>query len=1102
ALEKKIDDYPPYVGSSEPTYYGDFRQVYREKNTAELARIKGVAQAKAEEYQAVADQITPLLEKIKDIEAKYKMPAIPASGAVSPATDPTKSENGTALSSAQRKFFTENQPAIKKGLLELEKAVYLVEVGAELSKMEKDNIESAKNKYFTDATKLGELQAGFVLTDYQTSTGKKLKINCLSNQEKRLFDPTAADNETAALNTAEKVAAAAKLLFQVRSIRGVATLTAPENSEVQAAFDRIFDGLTTKIKTKYASLKANKKFDYQPDAYQGHNFALLTGLTPWKAGEEVSYSEVLKALETLGKINTETDIRKLVNDFTDENIMAAYSETEAKYYPYRDLQVAREAKRLELFKDNFEKAQEPTGLAKDGKDERTAYELGWKNPQGEPGKYSVIRGKKTNYFALDLKQDIERQTRSSDLETFWSNRTAEFNNLKNNLLPADLKKNNLITLYQTTLKNLKEDEFIADFVAQNGEAKQFAEKQNNRDKVLAFQVRPVYRFDADNAPGSLPLPTQDEIWAYSKEGKARGAYGSHSQPVETDLNMAEISRIELDKANRILERISQAQQVSDLPTEPEIEAIIENKVTAGKNHASVKTDRNAKKAQLEQRAADQQARTAAIQAEENRLKTLLQRAKAQPEITAIAEELNKKPVVDASELQNSDYQTEMSGLASDDSQRATRKDEILAEITRLRTAKLDQVRTILSTAKGILDKDGATKEELEQAVNDLKTLANAPADSAEQIVPKSPTLTRFLPEPRPSPPSKITENPNPTTKPRMAPSIIDSKKTELTAKIDTAKAQEKPTPEKKAEEVKKLKTPEQIKEFITKSIPEQEKAEFTKHLSELTEVEKPTGSGEEEQFKNFMAQQNAEVVVKAVCSYKLKKDDNLRNEIATEMENQKDSEGQALDEKVYPKKDGKYTPEAMVKYLFEKKTGQAHAFSAKKVEVKKIDDENIKIDGVQITIDEYNSNIRGYSKLDMQDAIEYKKLDDEIFGSIRDEDGEYLPDHIQIKESRKVRYTDYALWKECKRRIREDEKNLKGTMTIMKKDKYRGIKGDDEVKIQDIVRKNNAALQRNLDLYRATLPFLRDLISKKVEIGQGLGTPLVNPDADLNREEK
>ncbi|CAG8614016.1 11618_t:CDS:2, partial [Ambispora leptoticha] len=158
---------------------------------------------------------------------------------------------------------------------------------------------------------------------------------------------------------------------------------------------------------------------------------------------------------------------------------------------------------------------------------------------------------------------------------------------------------------------------------------------------------------------------------------------------------------------------------------------------------------------------------------------------------------------------------------------------------------------------------------------------------------------------------------------------IDSKKTELITKIDAAKAQEKPTPEQKAEEVKKLKTPEQIKEFITESVPEQEKEEFVKHLSELTEVEKPTGSGKEEQFKNFMAQQKAEVVVKAVCSYKLKKDDNLRNEIATEMETKKDAEGQLLDEKVYPKKDGKYTPEAMVKYLFEKKTGQAHAFSAK-----------------------------------------------------------------------------------------------------------------------------------------------------------------------------
>jgi len=32
-----------------------------------------------------------------------------------------------------------------------------------------------------------------------------------------------------------------------------------------------------------------------------------------------------------------------------------------------------------------------------------------------------------------------------------------------------------------------------------------------------------------------------------------------------------------------------------------------------------------------------------------------------------------------------------------------------------------------------LNKDDATKEEVEKVINELKTLANAPADSAEQI---------------------------------------------------------------------------------------------------------------------------------------------------------------------------------------------------------------------------------------------------------------------------------------------------------------------------------------------------------------------------------
>ncbi|CAG8663348.1 11460_t:CDS:2, partial [Ambispora gerdemannii] len=134
------------------------------------------------------------------------------------------------------------------------------------------------------------------------------------------------------------------------------------------------------------------------------------------------------------------------------------------------------------------------------------------------------------------------------------------------------------------------------------------------------------------------------------------------------------------------------------------------------------------------------------------------------------------------------------------------------------------------------------------------------------------------------------------------------------------------------EEVKKgseLKTAEQIKEFLTENIKEDEKAEFVKHLSELSEVEQPTGNTEEEKANNFLTTKKAEVVIKTIFNYKLKKDDSFQNEIQAEMETKKDNNEQKLDEKVYPKENGKYTREAMARYLYEKKTVQSHQFSAK-----------------------------------------------------------------------------------------------------------------------------------------------------------------------------
>jgi len=89
------------------------------------------------------------------------------------------------------------------------------------------------------------------------------------------------------------------------------------------------------------------------------------------------------------------------------------------------------------------------------------------------------------------------------------------------------------------------------------------------------------------------------------------------------------------------------------------------------------------------------------------------------------------------------------------------------------------------------------------------------------------------------------------------------------------------------------------------------------------------GKDEKEKLGNFLAKQKAEIVVKAVFNYKLKKDETFYNETQIEMENEMNDEDEKLDESIYQKKDGKYTKEAMVKYLFEKKTGKSHQFLAK-----------------------------------------------------------------------------------------------------------------------------------------------------------------------------
>jgi hypothetical protein len=123
----------------------------------------------------------------------------------------------------------------------------------------------------------------------------------------------------------------------------------------------------------------------------------------------------------------------------------------------------------------------------------------------------------------------------------------------------------------------------------------------------------------------------------------------------------------------------------------------------------------------------------AITAEETRLKDLINHAKISPNIIKIEAELNEKPRVLASEL-NIDYRATMLAQVANDPQRESEEARIINEIKSLRKSKLTKISEIITNAKNIKDKSGATKAELEKVINDLKILANAPADSAEQIV--------------------------------------------------------------------------------------------------------------------------------------------------------------------------------------------------------------------------------------------------------------------------------------------------------------------------------------------------------------------------------
>ncbi|CAG8546377.1 4491_t:CDS:2 [Paraglomus occultum] len=163
---------------------------------------------------------------------------------------------------------------------------------------------------------------------------------------------------------------------------------------------------------------------------------------------------------------------------------------------------------------------------------------------------------------------------------------------------------------------------------------------------------------------------------------------------------------------------------------------------------------------------------------ENRLKNLISQAKVKPDIEAIENELNKKPLISASELQNLDYKGKMINLAAaTDAQRNSKKNEIITEITQLRESKLAPVREIITNAQNVLNKDSVTKEELKKVITDLKVIASTSSDNKlSKIIPPEPE--KEGPKTPESPPPPPPPNPEPEEEEKFGEDYAELKATQ------------------------------------------------------------------------------------------------------------------------------------------------------------------------------------------------------------------------------------------------------------------------------------------------------------------------------------
>jgi len=260
---------------------------------------------------------------------------------------------------------------------------------------------------------------------------------------------------------------------------------------------------------------------------------------------------------------------------------------------------------------------------------------------------------------------------------------------------------------------------------------------------------------------------------------------SYSTPafniVDNNLNVLEINKHSLQKNNNAIFCIKEARTLSDL-LEVDLRSLYTNGVPVEKTEAKVRVLFETRKSQLEaiervksywrsslgmseaietalendweKKFADKTG--TGITDEENRLESLMVKAKVQPEIDEITRELNTDPVVSL----DFDYAAVMLNLAlaTEDAARADKKSSIIAEIQRLRREKTDQeeekqrkeeekqrkeeerkqkiqsTQDLITSAQTVLNNSAATKEEVEKAIKELKALVSAAADSVEKSV--------------------------------------------------------------------------------------------------------------------------------------------------------------------------------------------------------------------------------------------------------------------------------------------------------------------------------------------------------------------------------